>query len=191
MSWSAVAPQLKIEPGQPAAQNAAPSDVLRVVKPSVETEPVDDYGDAADDPAIWVHPTDPSRSLIIGAQKKRGLYVYDLSGKTLQVLPDGRMNNVDLRHGFKLGTSSVAIVAASNRTARTLALYKVDPATRRLVDVALNPIPTGFRDPYGLCLYRSGKTGDLYAFMNDAETGAYKQWRLRAQGKQGGRRSGS
>jgi 3-phytase len=181
-NWSAIAGQLKIEPGQSTAGKTAASKAPRVVKPSVETEPVDDYGDAADDPAIWVHPTDPSRSLIIGAQKKRGLYVYDLSGKTLQVLPDGRMNNVDLRSGFKLGTSSVAIVAASNRTTRTLALYKVDTATRRLVDVALNPIPTGFRDPYGLCLYRSAKTGDFYAFMNDSETGAYKQWRLRAQG---------
>jgi 3-phytase len=182
VSWSAIADRLKIEPVSPAATKSAASSAPRVVRPSVETDPVDDYGDAADDPAIWVHPTDPSRSLIIGAQKKRGLYVYDLSGKTLQVLPDGRMNNVDIRHGFKLGMSSVALVAASNRTTHTLALYKVDPATRRLVDVALNPIPTGFRDPYGLCMYRSAKSGDFHVFMNDADSGAYKQWRLRARG---------
>jgi 3-phytase len=31
------------------------------------------------------------------------MLVYDLSGKPLQYLPDGKMNNVDLRGGFKLG----------------------------------------------------------------------------------------
>ena len=39
----------------------------------VETDPVDSYGDAADDPAIWIHPDDPALSVIIGAQKQRGV----------------------------------------------------------------------------------------------------------------------
>jgi 3-phytase len=182
LSWSGVAEALKLERAAKAAPPAAAPPTARNVMPSIETEPVDDYGDAADDPAIWVHPTDASRSVIVGAQKKRGLYVYDLSGKTLQVVPDGRMNNVDLRQGFKLGGASVAIVAASNRTTRTLALYKLDAATRRLVEIAAEPIPTGFNDPYGLCMYRSAGTGDLYVFMNDADNGAYKQWRLVPRG---------
>src|SRR5215217_5343493 len=83
---------------------------------SVETEPVQSAHDAADDPAIWVHPTDPARSLIIGTDKKQGLDVYDLGGKRVQTLPDGRMNNVDLRYGFKLDGHEVAIVAATNRS---------------------------------------------------------------------------
>jgi len=165
-----------------ASASAAQAPVLHVVMPTVETDPVDDYGDAADDPAIWVHPTDPAQSVIIGAQKKRGLYVYDLSGKTLQVVSDGRMNNVDLRHGFTLGGSAVAIVAASNRTDKTLALYKVDPTSRRLSNIAAGSIPTGFDDPYGLCMYRSPKTADFYVFMNNSDGGVYKQWRLREEG---------
>ncbi len=56
--------------------------------------------DAAGDPAIWVHPTDKSRNLIIGTDKKNGLDVYDLASKRVQTLQDGRMNNVDLRYGF-------------------------------------------------------------------------------------------
>jgi 3-phytase len=36
----------------------------------VETEPVPSSGDAADDPAIWVHPGDPARSLVLGTDKK-------------------------------------------------------------------------------------------------------------------------
>ena len=63
---------------------------------TVETEPVPSGGDAADDPAIWVHPSDPAESTIIGTDKQGGLVVYDLAGKQLQYLPDGKMDNVDL-----------------------------------------------------------------------------------------------
>lgn len=182
LAWEAIADALRLQRAQPSANNSGRPSALATVMPTVETDPVDDYGDAADDPAIWVHPTDPAKSLIIGTQKKRGLYVYDLSGKTLQVIPDGRMNNVDLRYGFELQGERVAIVAASNRTRKSLALYKVDPVTRQLVDVADGTIPTGFRDPYGLCMYHSARSGEFHVFMNDSDSGAYKQWRLVAKG---------
>ena len=95
------------------ARKSAPT-----VKPRVETEPADSYGDAADDPAIWVDQRDPSRSVVIATDKKLGLNVYDLKGKRLQVVPDGRMNNVDLRDGFMLGGRPTTFVAATNRTTR-------------------------------------------------------------------------
>ena len=50
----------------------------------VETTPVKTQGDAADDPAIWVHPIDAQKSLILGTNKKRGLYVYNLEGEEVQ-----------------------------------------------------------------------------------------------------------
>ncbi|HEY1175999.1 MAG TPA: phytase, partial [Phytomonospora sp.] len=53
--------------------------------------------DAADDPAIWVDPNDRGRGVIIGTDKKAGLYVYDLAGKQLQYVAGGLPNNVDLR----------------------------------------------------------------------------------------------
>jgi 3-phytase len=149
-----------------------------VVEPSVETEPVSTYGDAADDPVIWAHPDDPAQSLIIGANKKLGLEVYDLTGRRIQILPDGRMNNVDLRAGFAFGGERVPLVAASNRTSKTIALYRVDPVARRLVAIALEDAATGLRDPYGVCLYRSARNGRFYLFVNDAETGLMRQWRL-------------
>src|SRR4029453_3449971 len=37
---------------------------------SAETDPVPHDGDAAHDPAIWVHPNDPGRSVILGTDKK-------------------------------------------------------------------------------------------------------------------------
>ena len=39
--------------------------------PSAETTPVPNPDDAADDTAIWIHPTDPSQSVVIGTDKSR------------------------------------------------------------------------------------------------------------------------
>lgn len=182
-AWDAIAAGLGlastagVDPRKPAAPTA------RTVVASVETVPVENYGDAADDPAIWVHPTDPAKSLVIGTNKKRGLDVYDLAGRRLQSLPDGRMNNVDLREGFMLGGKPVALVAASNRTTKGIALYRVDAGARRLVDAADGVIETGLADPYGLCMYRSAKSGETFVFVNDNEdSGTMKQWKLVAAG---------
>ena len=54
------------------------------VSATVETDPVPGGGDA-DDAAIWVHPTDPALSMIIGTDKESGLGVYDLSGNQIAV----------------------------------------------------------------------------------------------------------
>lgn len=154
----------------------------KTVSPNVETAPVQTFGDAADDPAIWIHPTDPASSVVIGTQKKHGLNVYDLSGNLLQSLPDGRLNNVDLRYGFPLGDQRIDVVAASNRTTDSINLYRVDTASRTLINVADGVIDTGMNDPYGLCMYHS-KDGGYYVFVNDTD-GVVKQWLLEDSGKQ-------
>ena len=78
---------------------APPGVKVEMVECVAQTDPVATTEDAADDPAVWVHPTDPARSLVIGTNKKAGLVVYELTGKTVQVLDDGRMNNVDVVQG--------------------------------------------------------------------------------------------
>ena len=178
VAWSDVATALGLARRTDPPLRDAPRPSAITVEPTVETEPVTTYGDAADDPAIWVHPTDPSQSLVIGANKKLGVEVYDLSGRRLQTLPDGRMNNVDVRNDFPFAQGRAPIVAASNRTSKTIALYRVDVATRRLVAVDVEAPETGLRDPYGLCLYRSARDGRFYVFVNDADTGLMRQWRL-------------
>jgi 3-phytase len=149
---------------------------LESVTATVETEPVPHGGDAADDPAIWIHPTDPAQSTIIGTDKMGGLAVYDLSGKQIQYLPDGRMDNVDLRDGFKLGGQTVTIVTASNRKDNSIAIYKVNPQTRMLENVAARTVKHGIA-AYGMCMYRSAKTGKIYYFGN-SKTGDVEQWEL-------------
>jgi len=148
----------------------------QTVIPTVETAPVPSSGDAADDMVVWVHPTTPSQSLVIGTDKQSGLGVYSLTGSQLQFLPDGDMNNVDLRYGFRLGSAEVALVTAGNRSNDRLAAYAVDPVQRRLYNVVAQPIPLGFTI-YGSCMYRSHVTGNFYFFVN-SDGGHVEQWRL-------------
>jgi len=148
-----------------------------VMRPVAETEPVPHGGDAADDPAIWVDTRDPARSTIIGTDKKGGLAVYDLSGRQLQYLPGGKPNNVDVRPGFPLGGRRVALVAATDRSDDTVALYRIDDRTRRLT--AVTAFTAGIENVYGLCMYRSRRA--FYVFV-DSEQGELEQWRLAPRG---------
>ena len=57
----------------------------------VATAPFHQYEDApatpdADDIAIWIHPGDSGRSLVIGTLKDAGLIVYNLRGQVLQTI---------------------------------------------------------------------------------------------------------
>ncbi len=181
VAWQDVAAVAGIELAGTYDPTAPVASKVITVSPSAQTEPVTTFGDAADDPAIWVHPTDPSQSVILGTQKKRGINVYDLQGNLLQLREDGRINNVDLRYGFKLGDEAVDIVTASNRTSKSISIWKIDPESRTLVDIADGVIPTNMGDPYGQCMYKSPANGDFYVFINDTD-GLLKQWHLRDAG---------
>src|SRR5262245_38812596 len=111
------------EAQQPVVAPAALTASLETVVATIETDPVPNGGDAADDPAIWVNPNDPAQSIIIGTDKRGGLAVYDLSGKQIQYLSDGLMDNVDLRDGFKLDGRIVFYGDASNRKKHSIVSY--------------------------------------------------------------------
>ena len=64
-----------------------------------------------DDPAIWMHPSDPSKSLVIGTDKDSlgALYVFNLEGKVIDSLVRKgiqRPNNVDVGYGLTLADGS-------------------------------------------------------------------------------------
>lgn len=176
VSWEDVSKALQLS--QFGGQMTTSPEVSFVsVEANAQTVDVDSAGDAADDPAIWVHPTDSSKSLIIGTDKRAGLGVYDLTGGRIQFLPVGKINNVDIRYDFKLGNEHVALVTASNRTDQSISVFKVNSDTRELTDVADGQLATGFADPYGQCMYQSAKSKKTYVFVNDSE-GAVRQWEL-------------
>ncbi|MCE7985132.1 MAG: hypothetical protein DYG89_28500 [Caldilinea sp. CFX5] len=145
---------------------------------TVETTPVPNSGDAADDPAIWVHPTDPALSTILGTDKLGGLAVYDLQGRQLQYVTDHKVNNVDLRDGFPLGGQSITLVAGSSPADRSIALYRINPTTRLLEPVAARPLISALPLQAGACMYHSPHSGNYYVIINDETRGDVEQWEL-------------
>lgn len=158
----------------PRADGAA-MDEHALVTAVAETDPVPDEGDAADDPAIWVNPEDPAASTVIGTDKEGGIGVYDLAGRELQYIEGGNLNSVDLRADFPLGGESVTVVTASNRTDDSIDVFRIDPATGLLSDVAAGDLAVGIK-VYGLCMYRDG-AGRTFTFIN-SKTGVVEQWEL-------------
>lgn len=158
--------------------------VATAVAVAGETEEVPNDGDSADDPAIWVDPFDPERSLILGTDKSGGLGVYGLGGQQLQFIDGGeRFNNVDVRDGFPLSGVQVPIVAAGETTRQQLALFTIAPDTRQLVEIPRSRINLGI-DPEGLALYRSA-AGDFSVFVvgddrESNEDGVIEQWSIQA-----------
>ena len=144
---------------------------------TVETAPVLNPSDSADDVAIWIHPTNPSLSTIIGSDKGGNLEVYDLTGAVLQRIPF-RPNNIDLRYNFPLGIEKVTLVTGIDRDAHRIFAYKVNPQTRLLEDVSSNqPYLNGF---IGSTMYVSPVTGKYYVFTNIGKV--LKQYELSDNG---------
>jgi 3-phytase len=175
-------PAVTPAPDSPASREAANSTTpladgaAQPITARVETATVPHSGDAAEDVAVWVHPTDPSRSTVIATDKKGGLAVYDLAGQQLQYYRGTQPNNVDLRYNFPLADQRATIVATSDLSDETIKIYALDPATRALRDVTARRIATGI-DAYGLCMYRSARTGSYFVFLSD-EDGTFQQWEL-------------
>ncbi|WP_033075312.1 phytase [Sphingopyxis sp. MWB1] len=118
------------------------------VTASGETAPVGtSRADAADDPAIWVDPANPSRALIVATDKKAGLHVYDLSGKGVAFAKAGLVNNVDV-------AGDVIVASDRNDGANAhLAVFRLDPHAPGITP--LGRAAAGPGEAYGLCLKRS------------------------------------
>jgi 3-phytase len=121
-------------------------------------------GDAADDPAIWVHPGNSRHSRILATDKKRGLAVYDLQGQERQFLPVGRINNVDLRQDLRYGARRWDLAAATQRDQNAIVLFGISP-TGWVRELAR--LPTELNDIYGV--HWRNNNGQLDVFVNDKD----------------------
>jgi len=157
----------------PVAEAKQEKSVVQI-EVDAETYPVDKKGDAADDPAVWVHASEPENSRILGTNKKQGLFVYDLQGNLLQSLLVDRVNNVDVRKGFTYQGQAMDIAAASQRDRHAIALFRIDPQSG-VVTVA-EEIETTLDDVYGMCMSK-GTHEEIFVFIND-EDGRYEQWQI-------------
>lgn len=161
---------------QPTEPDSPPVDAYLTA--FAQTDTVARFGDAADDPAIWYLADAPEQSVVLGTDKKGGLDLFDLSGKRLQHLPVGRVNNVDVRTRWQAQNGTYDVAAASNRTNRTVDIFLLDQATRKAN--ATSKLKSNLNDLYGLCMYHNDK-GELDVLVNDTD-GNFERHRLSIQG---------
>ena len=166
-----------------AARASTPDDTT-VVRPyaRAETVPVPHLRDAADTPDIWVHPTDPAKSLVVATDKRGALMVYDLTGELRQAVSHGSCpNDVAVLYGFRLGGQLVDIALAACRApnATGVKVWKIDPVADSLTDITEGEVIPVFAGgiPYGSCVYRSPRDGRCYFFATN-KNGKVEQYRM-------------
>jgi 3-phytase len=141
---------------------AITGDPAVTVAARAETPPVGTAReDAADDPAIWRNPANPAASLIVGTDKKGGLYVYDLKGAQKSFLPAPGLNNVDL---VEIERGRVLVIASDRSDLTTVNLFMalLDTATGKLAPAG--KIAVGPGEGYGICIAKPVGTNEVVAF---------------------------
>lgn len=129
-----------------------------------------------DDMCIWIHPVEPQQSAIIISDKKaNSIILYDLEGKTIQTVPVKHPGNIDIRYDFPFGGGKTDIIAFNLRDESRIAIYKIDPKTRKIERIDNEQIQTGHN--YGGTLYHSSKTGKFY-FITTSDEGNIEQYEL-------------
>ena len=161
-----------------------PSEVLL---PAITTEKVNTD---SDDPAIWIHPTDPSKSLIIGTDKggdsgAGGLYMFDINGKidTTKTIPLQRPNNVDIAYGLDINGTKTDIAVCTERNTNSIRVIALPEM--KLIDNGGIPVfeDDTIRAPMGIALYKDPSTQLIYAIVGrktGPKEGYLYQYRLTA-----------
>ncbi len=147
-----------------------------------------------DDPAIWVHATDPALSLIFATMKVAApagaIVVFGVDGRIRQTISGiDRPNNVDVEYGLPFDGSPGDIAVATERYRRQLRVFRIRPADGRLVDLGGVPVLDGqkgdFGAPMGIALYKRSRDGAIFAIVSPKtgpRDGYLWQYRLSARG---------
>jgi 3-phytase len=157
----------------------------------------DSVPDDPDDPAIWVHPSDSTRSLIIGTNKVKApsgaIVVFGLDGKTRQTVTNlDRPNNIDVEYGLHIGSERFDIAVVTERLKKQLRIYRIASDGGGLTEITSLGNTRVFVDrsgeqgaPMGISLYRRPKDGAIFAFVapkNGPRDGYLAQYRLEGNG---------
>lgn len=138
----------------------------------------------ADDPSFWVHPTDPSKSLIIGTIKVGGLDVYRTDGslqQTISIPTSSRYNNVAVVYGINLGGTTRDLAVVTDRGTDKLHVFAINGAAGSpLTEVTDAAAPLLFgsggkkinsKTAYGVTAWRDPATGEAEVFATQENTG--------------------
>ena len=146
-------------------------DPSEIIKPVIVTEKTKHD---SDDPAIWINPEDPAKSLIIGTDKNEdgALYVFDLNGKideekTVRNLK--RPNNVDIEYGLLINGEPVDIAVTTERLTSKLRVFSL-PDMKAIDNGGIDVFETETqRALMGIALYKRQADGAIYAIVGRKE----------------------
>ncbi len=147
-----------------------------------------------DDPAIWVHPEDPNKSIVFGTDKETNgaIYAYDLDGKIIEektIRNIQRPNNIDLAYGFPVNDSTkVDIIAFTEREKKRIRIFSVPdmkPLDNGGIPVFTDETNPEAQFPMGIAFYASPIDTTFYAIVG-RKTGPSEgypyQYKLSAKG---------
>lgn len=177
---------------------------ISIVTETTVRNQLEENTDDPDDPAIYLHPEAPHKSLIITSHKKGGLRVHDLMGQEIQTIsPDKiRYNNVDIVSGVKYQsqiageTKTCDLAIASDRHNDTIAIFLINRdyqeetqvTTSLLENVTSIEIPSsifgvddGIATAYGLTSYTSIVDGKTYVFVSQSDGNKIAQLELQPE----------
>jgi alkaline phosphatase/myo-inositol-hexaphosphate 3-phosphohydrolase len=172
------------------SQPAGPVDV----RPAFATDAV---GEDPDDPAIWVHPSEPARSLILATDKTAApagaIFVFGLDGKLRQKITGlDRPNNIDVEYGLRLGGRPVDIAVVTERYQRRLRVFRIAPDGGEVTEISspgqlgvFAGAPGEAAAPMGIALYKRPRDGAIFAIVSPKEgprDGYLAQYRLEDDG---------
>ncbi len=178
----------------PAVMCSRPKHASIDIRPALATEKA---GGDPDDPAVWVNPSDPAASLIIGTRKvaapSGALLVIGLDGKIRQTIaPLDRPNNVDVEYGLVVGGRPTDIAVLTERLQHRLRIFGIPRDGGPLADISSGggaPVlagETGERsEPMGIALYRRPSDGAVFAIISPKtgpQQGYLWQYRLQDDG---------
>ncbi|MBP4139524.1 phytase [Flavobacterium geliluteum] len=142
-----------------------------------------------DDPSIWIHPTDATKSIIVGTDKDTdgGLYAFDLKGKIVaksEVLK--RPNNVDIAYGLVIDGKKVDVAVTTERESNKIRVFSL-PDLKAIDNGGIPVFETEkLRDPMGIALYTRSSDKKIFAIVGrkSGPSGSYLwQYELSGSGK--------
>lgn len=165
------------------------SNKLPAIAPDIKTEKT--LNDT-DDPAIWINPSDASKSIVFGTDKETNgaIYAFDLDGKIIEektIRNIERPNNIDLAYGFRINDSTKTdVILFAEREKNQIRMFSVpdmkplDNGGFKVFEDETNP---EFTFPMGISVFTSPKDSVLYAIVGrkaGPENGYLYQYKLSA-----------
>jgi 3-phytase len=127
----------------------------------------------SDDPAIWIHPEDPSQSLILGTDKggdsgEGALFVFRMDGtidSTRTIWDLKRPNNVDVAYDLVVSGRKVDIAVCTERNTNMIRVFSL-PDLKNLDGEGI-PVfeDEPLRAPMGIALYTDFASNKMYAIV--------------------------